>query len=124
MDKKEFYEKSEKIINESFEVIKKYAKILAEKTGEAAQITKLMAQKIALEHQMAKYFSKLGSRVYQQAVRQGESVSLADSEVKGILEEIKKLDTELGQVEAVLEIERKVKAEKPKACCRKKASKS
>lgn len=123
MDKKEFYEKSEKIINDAFEAIKKYSKILAEKTGEAAHVTRLMAQKIALEHQLAKYFSKLGSRIFQQVVRQGEAVSLQDPEVQKILEEAKKLDTELSQVEAVLEIERKAKTGKPKAC-KKKSCKS
>ncbi|HOW88070.1 MAG TPA: hypothetical protein P5561_04980 [Candidatus Omnitrophota bacterium] len=112
MDKKEFYAKSEKIINETFETMKKYAKVVAEKTGEAAHVTRLLIQKAALEHQMAKSFSQLGSQVYQKAVRQGEMVSLADPEVAKIIEETKKIDTELGQVEAVLEKERKARGVK------------
>ena len=107
MDKKEFYAKSEKIINETFETMKKYAKVVAEKTGEAAHITRLLIQKATLEHQMAKAFSQLGSQVYHKAVRQGEMVSLGEPEVSKIIEETKKIDTELGQVEAVLEKERK-----------------
>jgi hypothetical protein len=109
MDKKEFYEKSEKIINETFETVKKYAKVVAEKTGEAAHVTRLLIQKATLEHQLAKAFSQLGSQIYQTAVRQGEAVELGTPEIQKVLGEIKKLDTELGQVEAVLEKERKVK---------------
>lgn len=112
MDRKEFYAKSEKIINETFETVKKYAKVVAEKTGEAAHVTRLLIQKATLEHQMAKAFSQLGSHVYQTTVRQGGQLELGTPEVQKVLEEIKKLDTELGQVEAVLEKERKVKAVK------------
>ena len=112
MDKKEFYAKSEKIINETFEAVKKYAKVVAEKTGEAAHVTRLLIQKATLEHQIAKAFSQLGSQVYQTVVRQGETIELGTPEMQKLLREIKKLDTELGQVEAVLEKERKVKAVK------------
>ena len=112
MDKKEFYAKSEKIINETFEVVKKYAKVVAEKTGEAAHVTRLLIQKATLEHQIAKAFSLLGSQVYQTTVRQGEKLELGAPEIQKVLGEIKKLDTEHGQVEAVLEKERKVKAVK------------
>jgi hypothetical protein len=112
MDKKEFYAKSEKIINETFETVKKYAKVVAEKTGEAAHVTRLVIQKATLEHQLAKTFSQLGSQVYQTTVRQGEKLDLGTPEIQKILGEIKKLDTEHGQVEAVLEKERKVKAVK------------
>ncbi len=112
MDKKEFYEKSEKIINETFDAVKKYAKVVAEKTGEAAHVTRLLIQKATLEHQMAKAFSQLGSQVYQKAVRQGDPIEAGSPEIQKVLGEIKKLDTELGQVEAVLEKERKVKAVK------------
>ena len=112
MDKKEFYAKSEKIINETFETVKKYAKVVAEKTGEAAHVTRLLIQKATLEHQMAKAFSQLGSQVYQTTVRQGGKLELDAPEMQKVFGEIKKLDTELGQVEAVLEKERKVKAVK------------
>lgn len=112
MDKKEFYAKSEKIINETFEAVKKYAKVVAEKTGEAAHVTRLLIQKAALEHQMAKAFSQLGSQIYQAAVRQGGKVELETPEAQKVIGEIKKLDAELGQVEAVLEKERKAKTVK------------
>ena len=112
MDKKEFYAKSEKIINETFETVRKYAKVVAEKTGEAAHVTRLLIQKATLEHQLAKAFSQLGSQIYQTAVRQGETLKIQAPEVQKVIGEIKKLDTELGQVEAVLEKERKASAVK------------
>lgn len=112
MDRRELYVKSEKIINETFEAVKKYAKVVAVKTGEAAHITRLLIQKAGLEHQMTKAFSQLGSQVYQTTVRQGEKLEIEVPEIQKMLEEIKRLDTELGQVEAVLEKERKVKAVK------------
>ena len=126
MDKKEFYAKSEKIINETFDTVKKYAKVVAEKTEEAAHVTRLLIQKATLEHQLAKAFSVLGSQVYQKTVRQGEKLEIEASDIQKALGEIKKLDTELGQVDAVLEKERKVKAVKDAklAAVRKRTTKS
>ncbi len=112
MDKKEFYEKSEKIINETFEAVKKYARVVADKTGEAAHITRLLIQKAALEHQLTKNLSQLGGKVYQTAIRQGETISVEAPEIKKIVDETKKLDAELAQIEAVLERERKASAVK------------
>ncbi len=112
MDKKEFYKKSEKIINETFVKVKWYAKVAAEKAGEAAHITKLLLQKLTLEHQLAKRLSQLGSKVYQEAVRQGKVISLEDAEIKKIVEETKQLDAQLAQVEAALEAEQKGQAPK------------
>lgn len=112
MDKKEFYKKSEKIINETFVKVKWYAKVAAEKAGEAAQTTKLLLQKLSLEHQLARRLSQLGSKVYQEAVREGKMISLEDSEIKKIVEETKQIDTQLAQVEAALEIEQKGKSSK------------
>ena len=112
MDTKELYAKSEKIINESFKVIKKYAKVVAEKTNEAAHITQLLIEKATLEHQVTKGFCDLGGKVYQQAVRQGEKISLEDPEIQKVIERTKKMDAELSRVEAVLEKERKLKAVK------------
>lgn len=116
MDKKEFYEKSEKIINETFEVVKKYAKIVAEKTGEAANVTKLLIQKATLEHQLTQACSRLGSKVYEQAVKKGEPFSIEGAAFKTIIDEIKKLEQQHADVETVLAKERsKQKTAKPKA---------
>jgi len=116
MDKKEFYQKSEKIFNETLDAIKKYAKVVAEKTGEAANVTKLLIQKTVLEHQIAKICSQLGSKIYDIAVRKGETFSLDESPLKAIVEEIKKLEQQHADVEKVLAKERsKQKTVKPKA---------
>lgn len=112
MDKKEFYKKSEKIINETFVKVKWYAKVAAEKAGEAAHVSKLLLQKLALEHQLAKRLSQLGSKVYQEAVREGKVISLEDPQIKKIVEETKKIDAQLAQVEASLEVEQKGKSSK------------
>lgn len=123
MDKKEFYQKSEKIINETFEAVKKYANIVAKKTGEAAHITKLLIQKATLEHQIAKTCSQLGSKVYDKAVRRGETFSLEDAGLKAIVDEIKKLEQQHADVETVLAKERsKLKTAKPKAAKKVKSS--
>ncbi len=125
MDKKEFYKKSEKIINETFVKVKWYAKVAAEKAGEAAHVTKLLLQKVSLEHQLAKRLSQLGTKVYQEAVRQGKAISLEDPEIKKIVEETKQLDAQLAQLEAALETERKGQpAVKPPAPKRKARSAS
>lgn len=116
MDKKEFYAKSEKIINETFETVKKYAKIVAEKTGEAASVTKLLIQKATLEHQIAKACSQLGSKIYDKAVRKAETFSLEDKELKTVVDDIQKLEQQHNDVELVLEKERnKLKSSKPRA---------
>lgn len=123
MDKKELYQKSEKIFNETFEAIKKYAKIVAEKTGEAASVTKLLIQKATLEHQIAKACSQLGSKIYDKAVRKGETFNLSDEDMKTIVDEIKKLEQQHADVETVLEKERsKLKTSKPKVSKKAKAS--
>ena len=92
---------------------------MAEKTGEAASITKLLIRKKTLEYQIAKCFSRLGNQVYQQMVRQGEAVSLNSQDIQKIVDEAKKLDAELAQVEVVLEKERKAITAKPKTAKRK-----
>jgi phage FluMu protein gp41 len=116
MDKKEFYQKSEKMFNDALEAVKKYAKIAAEKTGEVATVTKLLIQKATLEHQIAKVCSQLGSKIYDRAVRKGETIDLSEKDLKAVVDEIKKLEQQHADVETVLAKERsKQKTAKPKA---------
>ena len=109
MDKKTLYDKAEKAINQAFDAAKQSAKSVSQKAGETAHLTKLLVEKMTLVHQVTKNFAKLGSRVYEKAVREGKSISSDDSEIKGLIEEAKKLDLELAQIEAELELERKQK---------------
>ena len=109
MDKKALYEKAEKAINQAFKVTKESVQVVSEKAGEAAKITKLLIERAGLEHQMTKQFAKLGHQVYERASRGGKSATLSDSEIKDVIEETKKLDLSLAQVEASIERERKQK---------------
>ncbi len=124
MDKKELYQKSEKIINEALEAVKHSVKVLSQKAGEAAHVTKLLIEKATLEHQVTKCFSQLGHKVYERAVRQGESIDLQDPEIQKILDETKKLDASLAQVGATLEIERKAQTGVKPKTVRKRTSKN
>lgn len=109
MDKKEFYEKTEQVLNQAFEVTKKSAKVVAEKAGEAAHVTKLLIEKLTLEHKVAKQFAKIGGRVYEKTAREGQASFVQDSELKSLIEDTKKLETELAQVETALGQEQKKK---------------
>ncbi len=109
MDKKEFYEKAEQALNTAFETAKKSAKIVAEKAGEAAHVTKLLVEKMTLEHKVTKQFARIGGRVYEKATHGGQDLFAQDTEFKKLIEETKKFETELAQVEAALGQEQKKK---------------
>jgi signal transduction histidine kinase len=109
MDRKTLYQKAEKAMNQAFEATKKSAKILSQKAGEAAHITKLLIDKVTLEQRVSKQFARLGSRVYEKTAHAGEKISTTDPEIRELIEQTKKLDSELAQVEATLEQERKSK---------------
>jgi hypothetical protein len=110
MKKDTLYQKAESAINQAFETAKFSVKVMSEKAGEAAHVTKLLIEKAALEHRVSRKFAELGSRIYEKALRQGESISLNDDEIKKLIHETRQLDVELAQVEASLEEERKTKA--------------
>ena len=109
MDKKEFFEQAEKALNQAFDATKKSVKIVAEKAGEAAHITKLLVEKVTLEHRMSKQFARIGSSLYEKAIRQGKESLLQDGEIRGLLEETRELESSLARVEATLETEKKQK---------------
>lgn len=109
MDKKTLYDKAEKAINQAFEAAKQSVKVVSEKAGEAAHVTKLLIEKATLEHRVTRQFAQLGNRIYEKALREGKTVSPQDAEIKDLIEETKKLDVELAQVEATIERERKEK---------------
>lgn len=112
MDKKEFFEKAETALNQAFEIAKKSAKVVAEKAGEAAQVTKLLVEKVTLEHQVNKQFVRLGGLVYEKAAREGKESLVQDPEVRSIVNAVKELEANLAQVEATLEEEKTEKQAK------------
>jgi len=105
MDKKELFEKAEKALNQAFEAAKKSAQIVAEKAGEAAHVTKLLVEKVSLEHKVTKQFARLGGCVYEKSAREGKQSLIQDPEVRSLVEEAKELEEELAQVEAQLQAE-------------------
>ena len=107
MDKKEFYQKAEQALNKAFEAAKQSAKVLAEKAGEAAHVTKLLIEKITLEHRVSKQFAQIGGKVYEKAAREGQASFAQDPEIKKLIEETNKLESELAQVEVKLDQEKK-----------------
>lgn len=109
MEKKEFLDRAEKALNQAFEAAKKSAKVVAEKAGEAANVTKLLVEKVSLEHRVTKQFARLGGCVYEKTSRQGRETLLKDPEIQNLVDEVKKLETELAQVEASLESQKKQK---------------
>ncbi|HTL47680.1 MAG TPA: hypothetical protein VL688_06415 [Verrucomicrobiae bacterium] len=110
MDKKTLYEKAEHAFNQAFEAAKQSVKVVSEKAGEAAQVTKLLIEKAALEHRVTKKFAQIGSSVYEQSTREGR-IDAGNERVKALIEETKKLDAELARVEAALEQEKIFKKE-------------
>src|SRR5947207_1176072 len=113
MDKNTLYEKAEKAINQAFETAKVSVKAMSEKAGEAANITKLLIEKAALEHKISRKFAELGSKVYEKVLRQGKPVSLSDYDMEILIEETRQLDVELAQVEAALKQEQEAWSRSP-----------
>lgn len=109
MDKKSLYEKAEKAFNQAFEAAKLSVKTVSEKAGEAAQITKLLIEKAALEHKVTKKFAQLGSRVYDVARQEKASLDLQEDSLKVLLQEIQQIEGELAKVETALESEQRGK---------------
>ncbi len=112
MENKDLYQKAEKAINQAFDVAKQSIKVVSEKAGEAAQMTSLLIEKTTLEHRVSKKFAALGSRVYEQMVKEGKTSLEGDTETAAIIEETKKLDADLAKVEASIDKERSKKAAK------------
>ncbi len=64
---------------------------------------------MTLEHKETKQFARIGGRVYEKTAREGQGSFAEDPEIKNLIEETKKLETELAQVEAALGQEKKKK---------------
>lgn len=109
MDKQELYQRAEKALNQALEATKKSVQLVAEKAGEAAQASKLLVEKLNLEHRVTKQLARLGGCVYEKATREGRESFIQDPEIRNLIEEARKLESELARVEASLQSERKQK---------------
>lgn len=107
MDKQELYQRAEKVLNQALEAARKSVKLVAKKAGEAAQVSKLLIEKLNLEHRVAKQFTRLGGCVYEKAAREGRESLVQDPEILSLVEEAKRLESELSRIEAALESEKK-----------------
>ncbi|MBN1687917.1 MAG: hypothetical protein JW893_02335 [Candidatus Omnitrophica bacterium] len=110
MDRKLLYEKTEKAINQAFEIAKQSAKVFSEKAGEAAQVTRLFIEKATLEHKLSQKFAEIGHYVYDKASEKSSDVSLKDAKIKRLVGETKRHADKLRRVETSLKKERKKKA--------------
>ena len=99
MEKEELFQKAEQALNQAFDAAKKSAKVVAEKAGQAAHATRLLVEKASLEHQVTRQFTRLGGRVYQKAVREEGSSFAGDPEIRGLVDETKRLEDKLAEVE-------------------------
>ncbi len=109
MDKKTLFEKSDKAINQAFEMVKHSVKIVSEKAGVAAHVTRLLIEKATLEHRVSKKFAEIGSWVYEKALKESDSISLKDSKIKDLIAETRKLDRKLSRMETALKQEQENK---------------
>ena len=96
-------------VNEGFErgmdLAAKSAETFAEKAGETAQATKYRIEMIRLEHLISRKFARLGSVVYEKAIREGEKNPMRDPEVINLIEDVKRLESDLAQTQSLLEKE-------------------
>ena len=91
------------------ESARKSAEALAKKAGETAQVTKQKLEIIRLEHQISRKFAKLGGTVYEKGVREGKKDPMSDPEVKSLINDLRKLETDLAQIQALLEEEHAIR---------------
>ncbi len=113
MDKKALYAKTEKTMNQAFQVAKQSVVEISRALGETAHLTRLLIEKKTVEHQVAKQFARLGSCVYERATREGKDIPANDKALKELIEATKALDVKLAQLDAAIHLERqntKVKA--------------
>lgn len=96
-------------VNEGFEkgmdLTAKSAEAFAEKAGETAQMAKYRIEIMRLEYQISRKFARLGSMVYEKAIREGEKSPTRDPEVINLIEDVKRLETDLAQTQSLLEKE-------------------
>lgn len=109
MDREEFLRKAEQALNQAFETAKKSAKGVAKRAGEAAQVTKLLVEKVTLEHRVTKQFTRLGGCVYEKAAHQGRESLSQDPDIRSLIDETKRLEDELTQVDSALQTARRQK---------------
>jgi hypothetical protein len=84
----------------------KSVEMLMGKAEDTAEVIRFRLEKARLEREISKKFAELGSKLYEKAVREGkEQGILQDSEVQGLIEDLKRMDRELAHTQARMEQE-------------------
>jgi hypothetical protein len=84
----------------------KSVEMLMGKAEDTAEVIRFRLEKARLERDISKKFAELGSKLYEKAVREGkEQGILQDSEVQGLIEDLKRMDRELAHTQARMEQE-------------------
>ena len=96
-------------LDKALEVTRKSAKIIADKAGETAKISKLSVEAMSLEHQMSKKFAELGNLTFRSFKSKKEGALSSLSKVKTIVEELKKLEGKLEKNHKTMESEKRKK---------------
>jgi hypothetical protein len=102
VDRKTLFEKADQAISQAFGIAKLSVKVVSEKAGEAAAVTRLMIQKATLEHRVSKKFAEIGSWVYEKSLKENANVDLKDAQIQRLIRGTKKLEGQLARVEASL----------------------
>lgn len=96
-----FLQKIREWLEKAKEVLRKWAEFLSEKTKDVAERTKLKLERGRLEREMDKKFTQLGRECYEIA-KNGKDESIANPGMRGLIEDIKRINERLNQCQIQL----------------------
>jgi hypothetical protein len=100
------YDRVAKGMEVALDKASKSVEALMGKAEDTAEVIKFRLEKTRLEREIAKKFAELGSKLYEKAVREGKEAGiLQDSEVEGLIEDLKRMERELAHAHALVEQE-------------------
>lgn len=90
----------------ALETARKSAETVMEKAEDTAEVIKLRLERARLEREISKQFARLGSKLYEKAVREGrEEGILREPEVQSLIEDLKRMERELAHTQAQMDRE-------------------
>ena len=84
-------------------------KAAGEKAAETSHVAQQKYQRSALQGKIMRQFGKLGSTIYEKALREDVKNPMKDPEVQALVQKIKVMDQELAMMEATIEQESREK---------------
>jgi len=103
------WDRVKKGLDKALEATRKAAKVVSDKAGETAQITKLSVEAMTLEHQMSKKYAELGNLTYQWIAKDKKGSLTSQAKVEKIVEEAKKIEEKLNKNHRAMQAEKKKK---------------